>query len=169
VLAELLSERDYKMPYFVGFGTVDQACEGQLANRLFALSARESLKVPSKKLDLITLKLLILRSYQLCQFELREIQQTMRWNQDKYLISRKYFEIYQMVGNISIDGFKRERYVVKVKDISDELVRAYRGLNEEEQKIETSYTVNRMEASAVKTSQYSINEHKNSYSTEKEY
>lgn len=125
--------------------------------------------MPSKKLDLITLKLLILRSYQLCQFELREIQQTMRWNQDKYLISRKYFEIYQMVGNISIDGFKRERYVVKVKDISDELVRAYRGLNEEEQKIETSYTANRMEASAVKTSQYSINEHKNSYSTEKEY
>lgn len=43
----------------------------------------------------------------------------MRWTQEKYLISRKYFEIYQMVGTISIDGFKRDRYVVKVKDISD--------------------------------------------------
>lgn len=41
-----------------------------------------------------------------------------------------------MVGNISIDGFKRERYVVKVKDISDELIRAYQSLNEEEAKVE---------------------------------
>lgn len=45
-----------------------------------------------------------------------------------------------MVGNISIDGFKRERYVVKVKDITDELSKAYVMLNEEEAKIENSYT-----------------------------
>lgn len=44
-----------------------------------------------------------------------------------------------MVGNISIDGFKRERYVVKVQDIADELIRAYISLNEEEAKIEQSY------------------------------
>ncbi|TNV86558.1 hypothetical protein FGO68_gene998 [Halteria grandinella] len=74
-----------------------------------------------------------------------------------------------MVGNISIDGFKRERYVVKVKDISDELVRAYHALNEEEAKIETQYAQQLMDNSLQRTQQYSlIEENKQSYSTEKE-
>jgi hypothetical protein len=90
------------------------------------------------------------------------------------LISRRYFEIYQLVGNISIDGFKRERYIVRIKDISDELIRAYRALNEEEVKIETQYTLagGRMDKSLNKTVNYSIHEQhqaKESYSTEKEY
>ena len=46
--------------------------------------------------------------------------------EEKYRLSRKYFEIYQMVGNISIDGFKRERYVVKVRDITEDLTQAYK-------------------------------------------
>jgi hypothetical protein len=29
-----------------------------------------------------------------------------------------------MVGNISIDGFKRERYVLKVKDFREEIITA---------------------------------------------
>lgn len=104
------------------------------------------------------------------QFELEEIQQTLAWTQNKYLISRRYFEIYQLVGNISIDGFKRERYVVKIKDMSNELVLAYKALNEEELKIETVYTRDRMEKSLNKTVEYSIHEkHRESYSTEKEY
>jgi hypothetical protein len=70
----------------------------------------------------------------------------MMWSQEKHLISRKYFEIYQMVGNISIDGFKRERYVVKVKDISDELIRAYHALNEEEAKVEQAYAASKFGA-----------------------
>ena len=80
------------------------------------------------------------------------------------------FEIYQVVGNISIDGFKRERYVVKIRDNTDELGRAYRALRDEEAKIESSYVKDRMEASAHKTLGYSINEsHRESYSTEREY
>jgi hypothetical protein len=57
-----------------------------------------------EKFDMQSLKKLMLRvsfqiynllkSYELSQFELREIQSTMRWTQEKYLISRKYFEIY---------------------------------------------------------------------------
>jgi len=74
------------------------------------------------------------------------------------------------VGNISIDGFKRERYVVKIKDMSNELVNAYRALNEEELKIETVYTRDRMDKSLHKTVGYSIHEtNKESYSTEKEF
>lgn len=74
------------------------------------------------------------------------------------------------MGNISIDGFKRERYVVKIKDMSNELVLAYRALNEEEFKIETVYSRDRMDKSLNKTVGYSIHEeHKESYSTEKEY
>jgi phage host-nuclease inhibitor protein Gam len=93
----------------------------------------------------------------------------MRWTNEKYLISRKYFEIYQMVGNISIDGFKRERYVVKVKDISDELVRTYQALDDEEAKIESQYAAQQQENSIARTQQYSlIEENKHSYSTEQE-
>jgi hypothetical protein len=74
------------------------------------------------------------------------------------------------VGNISIDGFKRERYVVNIKDMSKKLVIAYKALNEEELKIETAYTRDRMEKSLNKTVSYSIHEeHRESYSTEKEF
>jgi hypothetical protein len=41
--------------------------------------------------------------------------------EQKYKIKQKYFEIYMMMGNISIDGFKRERYILKVKDFIDEI------------------------------------------------
>lgn len=96
------------------------------------------------------------------------MQRAARWTQEKYLISRKYFEIYQMVGNISIDGFKRERYIVKVKDISDELVRAYQALNEEELKVEAAYTATKLNAPL--TGHYSIqSDNMRSYSTEREY
>jgi hypothetical protein len=76
-----------------------------------------------------------------------------------------------MVGNISIDGFKRERYIVKVKDISDELIRAYQALNEEEAKVEAAYAANQLNGSAGKVSaHYSIQSDKmRSYSTEREY
>jgi predicted S18 family serine protease len=93
----------------------------------------------------------------------KEIQSTMRWTQEKYLISRKYFEIYQMVGNISIDGFKRERYVVKVKDISDELALAYAQLNEAEAKIESAF--NQKKDTPAK--EYSVGGE--SYSTERNF
>ena len=36
-------------------------------------------------------------------------------------VKKKYFEHYVMIGNISIDGFKRERYIQKVKDFEDEI------------------------------------------------
>lgn len=73
-----------------------------------------------------------------------------------------------MVGNISIDGFKRERYIVKVKDISDELIRAYQALNEEEQKVEAAYTATKLNAPL--SGHYSIqSDNMRSYSTEREY
>lgn len=41
-----------------------------------------------------------------------------------FIIRKKYFDLYLMVGNISIDGFKRERYILKVKDFTDEIAKA---------------------------------------------
>lgn len=40
-----------------------------------------------------------------------------------YSIKKKYFEVYLMIGKISIDGFKRERYILKVKDFKDEIAK----------------------------------------------
>ena len=60
--------------------------------------------------------------------------------------------------------------MVKIKDMSNDLVNNYRALNEEELKIETVYTRERMDKSLNKTVGYSIHEtNKESYSTEKEY
>lgn len=54
--------------------------------------------------------------------------------------------------------------------MSNELVLAYKALNEEELKIETVYTRDRMEKSLNKTVGYSIHEeNRESYSTEKEF
>jgi len=110
-----------------------------------------------------------MQSYRLSKFESYEIRKAMLRTEDKYRISRKYFEIYQMVGNISIDGFKRERYVVKVRDITEELTQAYRRINEEESKIENTFVERMGElAEARERQQYSVSENKGSYSTEKE-
>ena len=60
--------------------------------------------------------------------------------------------------------------MVKIKDMSNDLVNNYRALNEEELKIETVYTRERIDKSLNKTVGYSIHEtNKESYSTEKEY
>ena len=60
--------------------------------------------------------------------------------------------------------------MVKIKDMSNDLVNNYRALNEEELKIETVYTRDRMEKSLNKTVGYSIHEeNRESYSTEKEF
>ena len=54
--------------------------------------------------------------------------------------------------------------------MSNKLVVAYKALNEEELKIETAYTRYRMDKSLNKTVSYSIHEeHRESYSTEKEF
>ena len=129
LFAEILAEKELKMPFFVDFDSLNDACKGKLKPRLFSPSVLENL-------DLISLKKIILRTYHLYQFELSEIQRMQKRNQEKYLIRRKYFELYLMVGNISIDGFKRERYVLKVKDFHGDIVRAQRQLHEEELKMD---------------------------------
>jgi len=42
-------------------------------------------------------------------------------SEEKFIVRKRNLDLYQMVGNISIDGFKRERYVNKIKDLSDEI------------------------------------------------
>ena len=40
IIPELISERDYKLPFFIDYETIDQGyCHGQLGERLFQLTA----------------------------------------------------------------------------------------------------------------------------------
>lgn len=61
-----------------------------------------------------------------------------------FIIRKKYFDLYLMVGNISIDGFKRERYILKVKDFTDEISKAQNKLNDEEVSVESFKTLRKM-------------------------
>jgi len=51
-------------------------------------------------------------------------------------MKRQHFDLYLMIGNISIDGFKRERYVLKIKNFSDEIAHAQALLHAEEMTVE---------------------------------
>eukprot|EP00347_Sterkiella_histriomuscorum_P009313 403341682 len=111
LFSEILNEKDAKMPVFIKFDTLNDYY-------------------------LVSIKHQIMKSYQITYFELWETQKQISRTQEKYLIRKKYFDLYLMVGNISIDGFKRERYILKVKDFQDDIARAQNMLNEEEMNVE---------------------------------
>ena len=43
LIPELLSERDFKLPYFVGFDTLNELSKGTLSSKLFDYIAKKSI------------------------------------------------------------------------------------------------------------------------------
>ena len=60
-------------------------------------------------------------------------------------LKRRYFELYRLMGNISIDGFKRERYMLKVKDFAEEVAEAQAQLLEAELALEDAGVGDKLE------------------------
>lgn len=69
-------------------------------------------------------------------FEQIESSKYFRFQEEHFLVCKRYFDLYLMMGTISIDGFKRERYILKVKDLTDEISTTLILLNQEEARLE---------------------------------
>ena len=46
--------------------------------------------------------------------------------------NKEFLEIYVKIGQISIDGWKRERYMLKIQEMESEIADTYKQLQEEE-------------------------------------
>ena len=52
------------------------------------------------------------------------------------ILSRRIFDIFTKLGAISIDGFNRESYIIKIDHLKNEVVKARNELLEKESEIE---------------------------------
>lgn len=53
-----------------------------------------------------------------------------------HCISTRFFDIFNKLSSISIDGFQREKFVIKIKHLSDSAIKAQDELLEEEKIVE---------------------------------
>lgn len=60
----------------------------------------------------------------------------MRKAERAYNLFKKYYILFLKMSAISIDGFKRDRYIIKIKDMTDSVEFAKKQLLEEERNIE---------------------------------
>ena len=94
--------------------------------RLFALA---------QDTDLLGLKDIIRDSYQLANFARVEHDLITEQNVCDWLIFNKHYTLMMKLVAISIDGFKSDRYMNKISDITETINRARKQLLDEEQQI----------------------------------
>ena len=54
-----------------------------------------------------------------------------------FWMAKRFNDIFQKLSSISIDGFKRERYVIKIQHMTNEVVKAQEELLQEEKEVES--------------------------------
>jgi glutaredoxin 2 len=123
----LLRHQDMTAPYLVPSQTVDQLTSCQVYPRLFSLP---------QETDLLGLKERIRESYLLAHFAGEEHGRSLTQNQSEWLLVKKHFMLMTKLTAISIDGFKSERYIKKISDISETITRARKALLDEETQIQ---------------------------------
>lgn len=65
------------------------------------------------------------------------MQWQMNMSYHRNMICRRFYDIFTKLSAISIDGFKRERYVIKIQHLTDEIVKAQNDLNAKEKQVES--------------------------------
>lgn len=55
----------------------------------------------------------------------------------KLAICKRFYDVSTKLSAISIDGFKRERYVIKIQHMSDEILKAQEELELQEEEVES--------------------------------
>lgn len=93
----------------------------------------EDLKAP----NLNDLKLYILRQQSIAFLSLKEARMLTRFQNISQMICKRYNDIFKKLSAISIDGFKRERYVQKLQFLTNDITKAQHDLLEEEKFIES--------------------------------
>lgn len=102
----------------------------------------EDLKSP----NLNDLKEYIMRQQGMAFLQMKEARLTTRFHNIRQMICKRYNDIFSKLSSISIDGFKRERYVQKIQFITNDIMKAQQDLLEEEKFIESGALTHQNEA-----------------------
>lgn len=82
--------------------------------------------------DLLNIKEIIKDHYLLANFAQQEHELTTKQIQSKWLLYNKHYTYLIKLITISIDGFKSDRYINKIKDMTENIERASKQLMDEE-------------------------------------
>lgn len=123
----LLRSSDVSLPFFVDSRLVDDMTDQHVLKRLFALA---------QDTDLLGLKDIIRDSYQLANFARVEHDLITEQTVCDWLVFNKHYTLMMKLVAISIDGFKSDRYMNKISDITETINRARKQLLDEEQQIQ---------------------------------
>ena len=84
------------------------------------------------KTDLLNIKEIIKDRYLLANFAQQEHELNAKQIQSKWLLYNKHYTYLIKLITISIDGFKSDRYINKIKDMTENIERASKQLMDEE-------------------------------------
>ncbi len=115
-------ENERTGPYFVSGFEVDQACNNNLQKYLMSLNPHGSEDVV--ELDLLALKKLIRQSHYLYIFGAREKEFEEFAFNCLQEVQKKYYVLFLKLCSISIDGYKRDRYMLKIEDMTAKVEQA---------------------------------------------
>jgi len=74
--------------------------------------------------DLLTIREIIKDHYLLANFSQQEHDLTAKYISNKWLLYNKHYTYLMKLITISIDGFKSDRYINKIKDMTENIERA---------------------------------------------
>ena len=131
------NEKDVAMkkPYLISGYEVNNASDSKLFPKLFALGD-QSIEDTSGGLDLLTLKQVVRDSYHLCNFAAQEVMWETVQAERRSKLQNKYLTMFLKICAISIDGYQRDRYMIKIKEMTDDVEEAQKQLHEEENLIQ---------------------------------
>ena len=119
---------DMKRPYFVSGYEVESASGGKLYQKLFELKGAgkgpDGTEYDSDDesgaggLDLLSLKEIVRESYHLCNFAAKATIWEASQARRRQELQKKYLTLFLKMCAISIDGYKRDRYMLKIKDMA---------------------------------------------------
>ena len=126
-----------KKPYLISGYEVDNAADNKLFCKLFALGQQQGNDKDDggDGLDLLTLKQVVRDSYHMCNFSAQEIMWEVAQSERKAQLQYKYLTMFLKMCAISIDGYQRDRYMIKIKEMTDDVEEAQKQLHEEESQI----------------------------------
>ena len=102
---------------------MNNAADSKLFPKLFALGD-QSIEDTSGGLDLLTLKQVVRDSYHLCNFAAQEVMWETVQAERRSKLQNKYLTMFLKMCAISIDGYQRDRYMIKIKEMTDDVEEA---------------------------------------------
>jgi len=118
------SDAVMKKPLLVSSFEVHSASNQKLFSKLFALSEDPNAEEGRDGLDLLTIKKVVGNSYTLCNFAAQEAKWEVAQQERRSQLQYKYLTMFLKMCAISIDGYQRDRYMSKIKEMTDDVEEA---------------------------------------------